>query len=103
MPQTQVQATVLKSEKLNTETKWTVKLTNSSKLLAFFIHPQLISDGEEVLPSYWSANYFSLAPGESITLTVNANSSQLKSKNKEILLEGWNIDKQMIKLQDLKK
>ena len=97
IPRTQVQATVLKSEKLNTETKWTVKLTNNSKLMAFFIHPQLIIDGEEVLPSYWSANYFSLAPGESITLTVSA-SNGLISKNKEILVEGWNIDKQMIKL-----
>ena len=97
MPQTKVQATVLKSEKLKLETKWTVKLTNSSKLMAFFIHPQLISDGEEVLPSYWSANYFSLAPGESITVTVSA-SNGLISKNKEILVEGWNIDKQMIKL-----
>jgi len=102
MPQTKVQATVLKSEKLKLETKWTVKLTNSSKLMAFFIHPQLISDGEEVLPSYWSANYFSLAPGESITVTVSA-SNGLISKNKEILVEGWNIDKQIIKLQDQKK
>lgn len=97
MPQTQVKATVLKSEKLNRETKWTVKLTNSSKLMAFFIHPQLISDEEEVLPSYWSANYFSLAPGESITVTVSA-SSTLKSKNREIMIEGWNIEKQSVKL-----
>ncbi|HEY3372546.1 MAG TPA: glycoside hydrolase family 2 TIM barrel-domain containing protein [Prolixibacteraceae bacterium] len=103
MPRTQVQATVLKSERLSTETQWTVKLTNASKLMAFFIHPQLKSEGEEVLPSFWSANYCSLAPGESITLTVSVPSRLLKSKNKEILVEGWNIEKQVIQLQDQKK
>jgi len=99
MPKTQVQATILKSEQLKTETKWTVKLTNSSKLLAFFIHPQLMNDGEEILPSFWSANYFSLAPGESITLTVSAPTSKLKSSNLEILTEGWNLEKQVIRLR----
>jgi beta-galactosidase/beta-glucuronidase len=98
MPKTQVQATVLKSEQLKSDTKWTVKLTNNSKLLAFFIHPQLTNVGEEILPSFWSANYFSLAAGESITLTVSAPTSKLKSTKLEILTEGWNIEKQSVRL-----
>jgi len=98
MPKTQVQSTVLKSEQLKSETQWTVKLTNNSKLLAFFIHPQLTSDGEEILPSFWSANYFSLASGESITLTVSAPANKLKSKNQEIRIEGWNVEKQSVRL-----
>ena len=98
MPKTHVQTTVLKSEQLKTETKWTVKLTNSSKLLAFFIHPQLMNDGEEILPSFWSANYFSLAPGESITLTVSVPTNKLKNTNLEILTEGWNVEKQSVRL-----
>jgi beta-galactosidase/beta-glucuronidase len=103
MPRTQVKTTVLKSEQVKTETKWTVKFTNNSAKLAFFIRPQLMSDGEEVAPCFWSANYFSLAPGESITVTASVPASQLKSKNQEILLEGWNIDKQMFSLIDQKK
>jgi hypothetical protein len=67
--------------------------------LAFFVNPQLISDGEEVLPAFWSANYISLAPGESITLTVSAPNSKLSGGNKEILIEGWNIEKQILRLQ----
>jgi archaellum component FlaF (FlaF/FlaG flagellin family) len=103
MPRTQVKTTVLKSEQVKTETKWTVKFTNNSAKLAFFIRPQLMSDGEEVAPCFWSANYFSLAPGESITVTASVPASQLKSKNQEILLEGWNIDKQTFSLIDQKK
>ncbi len=98
MPRTQIKASVVKSEQLKTETKWAVKLTNDSKLLAFFINPQLKSDGEEILPAFWSANYVSLAPGESITVTVIAPNGKLKSKNLEIGIEGWNIEKQTVQL-----
>jgi hypothetical protein len=74
-------------------------LTNDSKQLAFFVNPQLTCEGEEVLPAFWSANYVSLAPGESITLTVNAPNRVLSGKNQEILIEGCNIEKQILKLQ----
>jgi len=93
MPRTKVQATVLKTEKGKTETVWTLKFTNQTDQLAFFIHPQLLDDGSELLPSFWSANYFSLAPHETITVKVSVNSNQLKSKNQEVLVEGWNIEK----------
>lgn len=98
MPRTQVKASIVKSEQLKNEKQWTVKLTNESKQLAFFINPQLTSDGEEVLPAFWSANYISLAPGESITLTVSAPNDKIKGKNQEIRIEGWNIEKQAIRL-----
>ena len=86
-----VETTVIKTEKGKTETKWTLKLTNSSNQLAFFIRPQLMDNGKEILPCYWSANYFSLAPAESITVTVSASHNQLKSKNLTIQVEGWNL------------
>jgi beta-galactosidase/beta-glucuronidase len=99
MPRTKVQTSVLKSEMGKAETSWMLKFTNSTNQIAFFIRPQLLDNGEELLPCYWSANYFSLAPGESITVKVSVASHQLKSKNQEILLEGWNIDKSIIKVQ----
>ena len=98
MPQTKIQMAVLKTGKDKTETSWSLKFTNSSKQLAFFTHPQLMADGQEVLPSYWSANYFSLAPGESITVKVSASTTQLTGKKQELLLEGWNLDQQRISL-----
>jgi beta-galactosidase/beta-glucuronidase len=99
MPRTKIKASIVKSEQLKTEKQWTVKLTNDSKQLAFFVNPQLTCDGEEVLPAFWSANYVSLAPGESTTLTVSAPVSKLSGKNQEILVEGWNTEKQVLKLQ----
>lgn len=53
-----------------------------------------MNDGEEVMPSFWSANYFSLTHGKSIT----ASSDLMKGKTKEIQLKGLNIDKLRIAL-----
>ena len=93
LPKTKVQSTILKSEKGKNETTWTVKFANPSKQLAFFVHPQLLVEGTEVLPSYWSANYFSLAPGETLTTTIAVSTSQLNGNNPELLVEGWNVDR----------
>jgi len=103
MPKTQIQTTILKSEKVKTDTQWTVKFTNNSKLLAFFIHPQLMNNGDEVLPSFWSSNYFTLAPNESMTIKVNASSKILTGNKPEILTEGWNVEKRLVQLSDAKK
>ncbi len=99
MPKAKVQTLVLKSEKGKSESRWSLKLTNTSKQLAFFIRPQLMDNGQEILPSYWSASYFSLAPGESITATVSASVNQLKGKNIAIHVEGWNIEAGIITLK----
>lgn len=99
MPQTKVETTVLKREIVKTDTKWTVKFTNKSKQLAFFINPQLLNNGEEIMPCFWSANYFSLAAGESITVTASVSSNQLKGKNQVVKLKGWNLENQLIPLK----
>lgn len=99
MPRSKVETTILKSEKVKSEERWTIKFANNSKQLAFFVNPQLVNDGEEVMPSFWSSNYFSLAPGESITVTVSASSDLLNGKTKEIQLKGLNIDNLRIALK----
>lgn len=50
----------------------TVTVSNPTDQLAFFIRVRLLldSNGEELLPVYWSDNYFSLLPGDSKELTV---------------------------------
>lgn len=75
------------------ENKWTYEISNPSKQLAFFINPQLWNDVEEIMPSYWSANYFSLAPGEKITLTVSCPKS-LSFTRPNLKMEGWNLQAQ---------
>ncbi|MDB5148653.1 MAG: hypothetical protein JWQ57_2673, partial [Mucilaginibacter sp.] len=99
MKHAQVQAKVLKAEKGASENKWTMQFTNNSNQLAFFVRPQLMKNGEEVMPSYWTGNYFSLAPHESITVSVSAPVAKLGTVKPTVLLEGWNLDKQVIELQ----
>ncbi|TWI95899.1 exo-1,4-beta-D-glucosaminidase [Mucilaginibacter frigoritolerans] len=98
MSTAQVQAKVVKTEKGNNEDKWTMQFTNSSNKIAFFVRPQLMKNGEEVMPSYWTGNYFTLAPHESITVSVSAPVAKLGDVQPTVLLEGWNLTKQIITL-----
>jgi hypothetical protein len=98
MKHAQVQVKVLKTEKGTSENKWTIQFTNNSGQLAFFVRPQLMKNGEEVMPSYWTDNYFSLAPHESTTISVSAPVAKLGSQTPTVLLEGWNLDKQVVVL-----
>jgi len=95
---TQVQVKVLKAEKGISENKWTLQFSNYSNKLAFFVRPQLMENGEEVMPTYWTANYFTLAPNESITVAVSAPIAKLGKEQPMVLVEGWNIPKQVITL-----
>jgi Beta-galactosidase/beta-glucuronidase len=71
----------------------TIQLTNTSKQIAFFITPQLMLRGEEVMPSLWSGNYITLAPKETFTVTVKAPGKDLNNKAISIALDGWNVEK----------
>jgi beta-galactosidase/beta-glucuronidase len=91
MEKTFVEAKVLSGEKDTSKKKWTIQVTNSSQKIAFFIRPQLILEGEEILPSFWSASYFTLAPSESITLSVSCPVEKLYGSNTGIKISGWNV------------
>ncbi|MBG0859682.1 MAG: hypothetical protein IQL11_09280, partial [Bacteroidales bacterium] len=92
--ETFVSTGVLKSEKLKNENRWTIKITNSSGRIAFFIRPQLLAGGEEVLPASWSAGYFSLGPGESTTISVSCPAAALAGENTVLMVSGWNVPEQ---------
>lgn len=98
MKGTQVQVQVIKSESTKSEKKWTLQFINASGKLAFFVRPQLMKQGEEIMPSYWTNNYFSLAPSETITVTVTAPVAKLGAVQPTVLVEGWNINQQTVSL-----
>jgi len=87
MPSSTVRATVVAAAKQGGLTEWTLQFTNTSPRLAFFLNPQLVRNGEEVLPSYWSDNYFSIPAGSSVTVKVSCPAGQ----SPQLRLEGWNI------------
>jgi len=98
MAATRVQVKVLKAEKGISENKWTLQFSNNTDKLAFFIRPQLMKNGGEIMPSYWTGNYFTLAPHESTTVSVSAPVAKLGNVTPTVLVEGWNIEKQIISL-----
>ena len=96
MPVTSVLTKVLKTEKLKNETRWTLSVSNTTDKLAFFIRTQLMVDGEEVLPSFWNDNYFTLAPSETTTVTVSCPLIKVNGKKPELKISGWNVAEQVL-------
>jgi hypothetical protein len=98
MPESEVLLSVYSGYDPQKENQWSVRVTNKSDKLAFFTRVQLMSDGEEILPSYWSGNYFTLTPSEKINITVSCPETVIKGKKLYLRVSGWNIEAQEIKL-----
>jgi hypothetical protein len=96
---TTVESKMLTSAKNGSEKSWIIQITNTTRKLAFFIRPQLMVDGEEVLPSYWSANYFTLAPSETITISLSCPVEKLKDNKPIVKISGWNVNEQELVLK----
>jgi hypothetical protein len=94
MQKTSVEAKVVNAEKGASEDSWTIQISNNTDKIAFFVRPQLMIDKEEVLPSYWSASYFTLAPSESTTITVSCPVVKLEGRKPVIQISGWNVNQQ---------
>ena len=98
MPKTTMDIKVLSSIKGKDATSWTVQITNPTQKLAFFIRPQLMAGGEEILPSYWTSAYFTLAPFETITVSVSCPAIKITGKKPIITVSGWNVIQQDVKI-----
>ena len=105
MPAARVQVKVLKEERKGADRTWTLQFTNVSKQLAFFLNPQLIKrggdvlkGGEEVLPSFWSDNYFSLTAGETRIIQLSSPVAALSGGRPSLRLEGWNLAPRQVEL-----
>ena len=95
---TNVSINVLKTGEGEVTKIWNFQITNTSDKIAFFIRPQLMANGEEILPSFWSENYFTLAPSESTSLTVSCPVARLTEVSPVLKVSGWNVSEQEIAL-----
>jgi hypothetical protein len=70
-----------------------VALHNPGTQVALMAHLQLRRKGsnERVLPVYYSDNYVSLVAKESMTITIEAATRDLKGDAGLILIDGWNV------------
>jgi exo-1,4-beta-D-glucosaminidase len=101
LPAAQVELRVLGSVKKGSENRWTMEVVNKSDRLAFFINPQLWNDREEIMPTWWSANYFSLPPGEKIRVTASCPTALISGKPM-VKLDGWNVKALQVPLATLR-
>jgi hypothetical protein len=99
LQKTNLDIKVLASAKGKSENSWTIQISNNTSRLAFFIRQQLMLGGEEILPSYWSSNYFTLAPSETTTVTVSCPTVKLDGKNPAMRISGLNVNEQGLSLK----
>jgi hypothetical protein len=90
LAKTSVTAASARLDKGKGDPKWSLQVTNNSGKMAFFIRLRLMVNDEEILPGFWSGNYFSLAPGESTEVTVSCPGNLVAGKKPVIRIEGWN-------------
>ena len=70
-----------------------ITLSNPTKNIAVMAHVQLRNQrsGERILPAFYSDNYVSLVPGESKTITIDAEQRDLIAEPPLIAVDGWNV------------
>jgi exo-1,4-beta-D-glucosaminidase len=73
----------------------TLQVRNDTDQVAFFIRARVLRDGEEILPVFWSDNYFSLLPGEAKELTAELADAPGPLT---VALDGWNISPVSVEL-----
>jgi exo-1,4-beta-D-glucosaminidase len=85
LPQTTVQMSMASG---NAEDRVTVK--NTGAALAFQVRLELVdpASGQEVLPAFWSDNYFELLPGEERQIRVSY--ARADHKQPALLVSSWN-------------
>jgi hypothetical protein len=91
MPRAAAELKILKKDAGSVQSGWTVQVKNPTGKVAFFVRLQLMQDKEEITPSLWSCNYFTLAPGESIQVQIKIP-ARYKLLNPVIQVSGWNVD-----------
>jgi len=98
MKQATVQVKLVSASKVKSDYKYTLQFSNTSGQLAFFINPQIMIHDEEIMPSFWTQNYFSLSAHESITVTVSCPLAKLNGNQPQLVTSGWNLAKTQLPL-----
>lgn len=71
-----------------------VKVKNMGENLAFMVHLAITKgkSGDELTPTYWDDNYFSLFPGETKEIKVRFSKNDLGNTSAVLKVDGWNVD-----------
>lgn len=89
----------VKTETVDGHPRTVVSIDNRSGVVAYFMRLSIVDgDGRLVVPAMYSDNYLSLPPHGSRTITCDL--SRLKTaKGCRLAVEGWNVQRQELKLR----
>jgi hypothetical protein len=103
LPEVRIRAEVSKKSVVvgeigNGNDQYTITISNNSSAPAVQTRIRSISSAtnKDILPVFYSDNYFSLMPGESKRVTVEFNPKYLKDGRPIFELSGWNTKKETI-------
>ncbi len=93
MPSTTIDVSHTTTKKEN-ETVHTIRITNTGKAVAFFVHVRVLKEkkADDILPVIFSDNYISLAPGESRTIECSYENKDAGNSNPYVLVTAWNLN-----------
>jgi len=78
----------------------TVTAKNPSSSIAFMAHLRLTSGpgGDDVVPIFWSDNYFSLLPGEERVVSASYDPRVLDGRQGVLVVDGYNVVSNTVQL-----
>ena len=92
LPRAQLEASASHEPAEDGAPEVSVHLRNPSAHLAFQVRLAIQEEkGDEILPVFWSDNYFELLPGETKTLTARYPAEIKLTGKAKLQISGWNI------------
>ena len=77
------------------DTNWTgsITLKNNTQTPALMIRINVVgaADGDQILPMFYTDNYFSLLPGEEKTVTFHWKDEDTRGNAPKVVTSGYNI------------
>ena len=99
MTQATLQAKIVSSVTEGNEKVLKINVKNTGNQIAFFTRMQLMQE-EEITPSFWSNNYFTLLPNAEETLTLRVPLTSCKSAEPlRIDVSGWNAKTMSVEIK----
>jgi beta-galactosidase/beta-glucuronidase len=92
LPKVELTGSVKPDAPLGDSSRYTLTVTNTTDVPAVLTRIRTVraKSGEDVLPVFYTDNYFTLMPGESKTLNAEFKTAYLEGESPRFLLSGWN-------------
>ena len=93
MPKVALRQDVTINKRIDNKWEGSVTLTNPSQTPALMIRINLLGaeDGDQILPVFYSDNYFALLPNESKTVTFRFKDIDTRGTTPKIVVTGYNV------------